>query len=79
MRFEKRHITEIAKRIRWKRVTGIGQIQTGRRRHTASCTQATCILLWWLTMPSRVEDLEEHIYRSASSICELFYEALECL
>jgi nuclease HARBI1 len=79
MRFEKRHIAEIARRIRWKRVTGIGQMQTGRRRYTASCTEATCILLWRLAMPSRVEDLEEHFYRSASSICELFYEALECL
>jgi nuclease HARBI1 len=79
MRFEKRHIRLLASRITWPRVTLTGDVITERRRYVASKEEATCILLWRLSMPGRVCYMEEKFHRSSGALSELFYEALESL
>jgi hypothetical protein len=44
----------------WSETSILGQVRTARRRYCASESEALCMLLSHLAMPSRVEDLEKH-------------------
>jgi DDE superfamily endonuclease len=78
MRFSKRDISTLASRMPWREITALGQVRTARRRYAASPEEAIAILLSRLSMPCRVEDLEQRFYRSKAAINEIFYETLEC-
>jgi nuclease HARBI1 len=78
MRFCKRDISYLASSIPRMEVTTLGQIRTARRRYIASKEEALCILLSRLTMPTRVEDLEQRFFRSKAAIKKKSYETLEC-
>jgi hypothetical protein len=77
MRFSKRDITTLKSRMHWRETTALGQVRTARRRYVASPEDAMAILLSQLSMPSRVEDLEQRFYRFKRAINELFHEMLE--
>jgi hypothetical protein len=78
MRFSKRDITTLASRMTWRKTTALGQVRTEHRRYVASPEEAMAILLSWISIPFRVEDLEQRFYRSKGAINEIFYETLEC-
>jgi hypothetical protein len=78
MRFYKRDISYLASRMPWLEVTALSQSRTARRRYIASKEEALFILLSRLAMPTRVEDLEQRLFRSKAAISEIFYETLEC-
>jgi hypothetical protein len=78
MRFSKRHIRVIASLIPWRKTNILGKVRTSRRLYCASKEEALCVLLSRLAMPSRVEDLEQRIFRCKAAIAETFYEMLEC-
>jgi hypothetical protein len=78
MRFSKRDITTLASRMPWRETTALGQVHTARRRCVASPEETMAILLSRLSMPSRVEDLEQRFCRSKGAINEILYEMLEC-
>jgi hypothetical protein len=78
MRFSKRDISTLASRMPWRETTALRQVRTARRRYAASPEEAIAILLSRLSMPCRVEDLEQRFYRSKAAINEIFYATLEC-
>jgi hypothetical protein len=75
MRFSKRDITALASRMPWQETTELGQVRTARRKYIASSEEAVTILLSRISMPCRVDDLEQRFYRSTAAI---FYKTLEC-
>jgi hypothetical protein len=77
MRFQKRDIATIASTLPWSNTTVIGQMRTRHRGYVASKCEAMFILLFRLSMPSRVEDIEQFFYISKASIAKIFYETLE--
>jgi predicted transcriptional regulator len=68
MRFSKRDITTLASRMQWRETTALVQVRTARRRYFASPEEAMAILLSRLSMPSRVEDLEQRFHRSKGQL-----------
>jgi hypothetical protein len=77
MRFSKRDLTTPESRMHCRETTALGQVRTARRRYVASPEEAMAILLSRLSMPSRVENLEQRLYRSKRVINEIFNETLE--